>query len=98
MTPVLFVDDGGCPTRGRQEVRQDIVVDVLLRVQNGARPLGFTIDRHGGRSVGSVGRSQSASRGGEAEKIRKPNPRVGYTRNSGRGETPVAPNEVFYPG
>jgi len=75
----------------------DIVVDVLLGAQKGARPLCLTITRHGSRRNGSRRRRHPASRGGEPRKIRTPHPRVGYTNNSGRGENLVAPDSVVPP-
>jgi len=79
VTPILVVYDRRGRPRGRQEVGKDIVVDVLLGTQKVARPLGLTIDRHGGRSVRSPRRRHPAARGGEPGKIRTPYPWVGHT-------------------
>jgi len=77
VTPILFFDNRWCQPRGRERVRENNVFDVFFGAQNGARPLSFKTARHGGRSVRSVGRSHSASRGGEAGKMKRPHPRVG---------------------
>jgi len=95
--PILVIDDRGGRPRGRQEVRHDIVVDVLLGTQMSARPLGLPVDRHGGGGVGSGTERHPASRGGKSGDIRKPHPRLGYQSNSGRGENPVAPSGVVPP-
>jgi len=63
VTPIILVNDGGCRPRGRgrQEIGRDVVFNVLLGAQKGARPLSLAIGRHGGRRVGSVSRSLVAA-------------------------------------
>jgi len=81
------VNDGGSRPRSRQEGGQG-AVNLLLLLEDVTRSAAATFDRHGGRTVGRIGRRHRTPRDGAPRKSDKPYPWAGHEFGEEGGRTP----------